>query len=143
MTLYNVHIYREMRLYFPYIEADTPEAAAMIARDGRTEDAEDIEDCNGENLGALIEIVGDDDKEQSLFIDFDAERLRKAASALLAALEAVLPYAENENASLYECWKRDGHAALKEGSDTCTTAIEQARTAIAKATTGHADRRPS
>ena len=25
MTLYNVHIYREMRLYFPTIEAGTPE----------------------------------------------------------------------------------------------------------------------
>jgi hypothetical protein len=32
MTLYNVHIYCEMRLYFPGIEAPTPEAAASHCR---------------------------------------------------------------------------------------------------------------
>jgi hypothetical protein len=31
MTTYNVHLYREMRLDFGGIEADTPEAAAAIA----------------------------------------------------------------------------------------------------------------
>ena len=31
MTIFNVHIYREMRLIFTGIEADTPEAAAAIA----------------------------------------------------------------------------------------------------------------
>jgi hypothetical protein len=173
----------------------------MIARDGLTEDADAIDDCNGEDLGALIDVVGDDDYEHSvsidfeverlrkaasallsalqaasdwidaqvfvprtgiqatiqvaiakvtngqverrLSIDFEAERLRKAASALLAALEAVLPYAENEYTSLYECWKRDGQAALKEESAACEIAIEQARHAIAKATADQAERRPS
>ena len=33
MTLYTVHLYREMRLTFERVEADTPEAAAAIARD--------------------------------------------------------------------------------------------------------------
>src|SRR5271157_120337 len=33
MTIYNVHIYREMRLVFGGIEADTQETAAAIARD--------------------------------------------------------------------------------------------------------------
>ena len=33
MTLYNVHIYREVRLMFENIEADTPEAAAQAVVD--------------------------------------------------------------------------------------------------------------
>ena len=89
MTIYNVHIYREMKLRFDGIEADTPEAAAMIARDRLTEDADDIEDCSGEDLGALIDIAGDDDYEHSVSIDFEAERLRKAAADLLAALQTA------------------------------------------------------
>ena len=43
MTTYIVHLYREMRLTFEPVEADTPEAAAAIARDRLTEDADDIE----------------------------------------------------------------------------------------------------
>jgi hypothetical protein len=56
-----------------------------------------------------------------------------AASSLLTALNAVLPYAENENRSLYECWKRDGDEAARQALDACERAIEQARTAIAEA----------
>jgi len=57
MTLYHVHLYREMRLYFPGVEADTPEQAARIAADRPTFDAEHIEDCNGETLAALIDVA--------------------------------------------------------------------------------------
>src|SRR5713226_449760 len=89
MTLYNVHIYREMRLYFPGIEAATPEEAARIAGDKPTEDAEYAEDCDGENLAALINLVGDDQFEKSVTIDFEAERLRKAAPEMLEALQAA------------------------------------------------------
>jgi hypothetical protein len=64
MTLYNVHIYREMRLYFPRIEAATPEEAANIAGDKPTDNAECIEDCDGDNLAALIDVVGDDEFEK-------------------------------------------------------------------------------
>ena len=79
MTFYNVHIYREMRLYFPAITADTPGQAARIAADRLTAEAEYTEDCDGENLAALIDLVGDDEFTQSVTIDFDSERLRKAA----------------------------------------------------------------
>jgi hypothetical protein len=89
MTLYNVHIYREMRLYFPGVEAATPEEAARIGGDKPTGDAEYAEDCDGENLTALIDLVGDDQFERSVTIDFEAERLRKAAPHLLAALQAA------------------------------------------------------
>ena len=43
MNHYIVHLYREMRLTFADIEADTPEAAAAFARDKATGDADDIE----------------------------------------------------------------------------------------------------
>ncbi len=89
MTLYNIHIYREMRLFFPGIEAATPEEAAKIAADKLSEDAEYTEDCQGENLAALVDLVGDHEFEQSVTIDFEAERLRKAAPQLLAALQAA------------------------------------------------------
>src|SRR4051812_44198946 len=94
MTIYNVHIYREMRIVFGGIEAETPEAAAAIARDKPTGDADDIEDCNGDDLGALVDVNGDEDYTQSVSIDFESERHRKAALKLLASLEALLPYAE-------------------------------------------------
>ena len=42
MTIYNVHLYREMRLTFEAIEADTPDAATAIARDKPSSDADDI-----------------------------------------------------------------------------------------------------
>ena len=46
MTIYNIHIYREMRLVYGGIEADSQEAAAAIARDKPTDQADSIEDCS-------------------------------------------------------------------------------------------------
>jgi hypothetical protein len=90
MTLYNVHIYREMKLLFRDIEAATPEAAANIACDGLTEDADSIDPCDGETLSALVDVVGDDHFDHSQLIDFDGERVRKAAPKLLEALDYLL-----------------------------------------------------
>jgi len=87
---YNVHIYREMRLVFGGIEADTPEAAATIARDKPTGEADSIDDCEGESLSALVDVQGDEDYEDSRFIDFELERQRKAAPRMLAALRAFI-----------------------------------------------------
>jgi hypothetical protein len=109
MTLYTVHLYREMRLLFERIEAETPEAAAAIARDRLTEDADDIEDCDGEDLGALVDVVGDDQYEQSVMIDFEDDRLRKAAPELLAACQMVV-----------DRWERGD---LAEAARACSAAI--------------------
>ena len=125
MTIYNVHIYREMRLTYERIEADSPEAAALIARDRLSEDADDIEDCDGEDLAALIDVVGDEDHEQSVSIDFESERLRKAATEMLAALQAASDWIE---AQLF-IPRTDIQATIQ--------------AAIAKATTGQRKRRPS
>jgi hypothetical protein len=55
---YNIHIYRKIRLTFEGIEAQTPEAAVRIARDGLTSDADDVDE-DGEDLSALLRIDGD------------------------------------------------------------------------------------
>ena len=94
MTIYKCHIYREMKLRFDGIEADTPEAAAAIAHGKPTGDADDIDDCDGEDFAALVDVAGDEEYEQSRTIDFEPERQRKAAPKLLAALEAILPVAK-------------------------------------------------
>lgn len=80
MTQYIVHIYREMRLSYTDIEADTPVAAA---------------------------------------------------AALLASLDAILPYAENEAHSLESL--KDSPEADAE-ADHAWKAVEAAQTAIAQAT---------
>ncbi len=74
MTLYNVHIYREMRLVFGGIEADTDETAAAIARDKPTGDADEIDDCDGETFYACVDVRATSEYEQSRWIDFEPER---------------------------------------------------------------------
>jgi hypothetical protein len=69
-------------------------------------------------------------------------RLASAAPRLLAALAAILPYAENEKQSLYECWKRAGDNTPKEELEACERAIEQAQAAITAATTNCLRREP-
>ena len=112
MTLYDVHINREVRLVFESIEADSHEAAAAIACDKHPAAADDIDTCDGETFAAQVEVAGDED---SVTIDFEAGRLRKAAPKLLAALrdadEALLniidaashgePYDADELARLF------------------------------------------
>lgn len=87
MIQYIVHLYREMRLSYTGIEADTPQAAAAIASGKPTADADTIEDCDGQNLAALVDVAGDEDYSESVTVDFEAERIRKAAPALLEALK--------------------------------------------------------
>jgi hypothetical protein len=133
MKKYIVHLYREMRLDYTGIEADTPQAAAAIVSGKPTAEADNVEDCEGENLAALVDVAGDEDYSQSVMVDFEAERIRKAAPRLLAALEAVLPYAESEHASLLECWKRDGESVSELEAERCGGAIDKATAAIAEA----------
>jgi hypothetical protein len=128
MTIYNVHIYREMRLYFPDITADTPEQAARIAADRPTPDAETIEDCDGNNLAALIDVAGDDEFTQSEIIDFEPERLRTIAPELLEALQTLAEQADEDCPAQY----RSRHFA---------EALETAYAIISRATAGQADRR--
>jgi len=89
MKTYNVHIYREMRLFFPGIVASTAEEAATRAAEMPSGAAEALEDCDGENLAALVGVVGREDCKQSRMIDFDP--VRAIMPDLLTALELALP----------------------------------------------------
>jgi hypothetical protein len=112
MTTYNVHIYREMKLLYGGIEADTHEAAASIARDKPTDQADAIDDCDGETIAALVDVQGDEQYEHTRLIDFEEERLRKAAAKLLAACRMVI-----------ERWERGD---LAEAARACSAAIAEA-----------------
>lgn len=118
---YLVHIYREMRLVYGDIEADSHEQAAAIARDKPTDQADSIDDCDGETIAALVDVVGDEEYAQSRIIDFEPERQRRAARKLLAALKAFL----EADAQAEECgeWKWENLAP----------AFQSAREAIAEA----------
>jgi hypothetical protein len=118
MTTYIVHLYREMRLSYTGIEADTPQAAAAIVGGKPTGDADNIEDCDGQTLAALVDTAGDEDYSESVIIDFEPERLRLAAPKLLAALKYALAFLQ----------------ANDDGEDDITSRIAVASAAIADAT---------
>jgi hypothetical protein len=118
MPRFNVHLYREMRLLFKGIEAATQEAAAAIARNRFTGDAEEIADCDGETFAALVDVTGDEQYEQSRLIEFEDERLRKAAPLLLEALKYALEFLEANN----------------DGEEDVIKRINKSRFAIARAT---------
>src|SRR5271157_4188436 len=103
MTIYNVYIHRDIRLTFEGVEAQTPEFALRIARDGLTSDADDIDE-SGEDLSASVEVDGDEDHGRSLTIDFEAERQRKTAPKLLAALIDLVGDRDiNEQGNCHHC----------------------------------------
>lgn len=89
MKTYNVNLYREMRLFFPGIVAQTAEEAARIAAEMPSDAAQALEDCDGENLAALVGTIGREDCQHNWMIDFDP--VRAMAPELLTALALVLP----------------------------------------------------
>ena len=89
MPCYNIHVYREMKLRFDGLEAESPEAAAEYACNHLASEASSIDDCDGLNLAALVDVVGDEEFSQSVTIDFEPERIRKAAPKLRDALRWI------------------------------------------------------
>jgi hypothetical protein len=89
-TVYNVHIYREMRLFYPDIVATSHEDAATQAAAKGSDDADLVDDCDGETFAALVDIKGDLDYCESKTIDFPATLLRNHAPELLEAAERVV-----------------------------------------------------
>ena len=100
---------------------------AIVHVDGS--DAEDATDTWGQHISAAVNACA----------GIPTAALRAILlSEVLAALEALLPFAENEESSLYECWKRDGDGEYDASLTACTTALDSARAILAKA-----KRRPS
>ena len=120
MQTYNVHIYREMRLFFPGIVASTAEEAARLAAKMPSSAAEALEDCDGENLAALVGVVGSEDGKHSWMIDFDA--VRAIAPNLLTALALALPILQEA-----------GRAHLLSDNPTGRIVLDRVASAIVKA----------
>jgi hypothetical protein len=100
MTTYNVHLYREMRLYFPGVDAESPEAAARIAAEKSTDEANYVEDCEGETLSALVDVQGDAEYRHTRFIDFQPTLLGNKAVALLKAVGTLIEKADDLEAAI-------------------------------------------
>src|ERR1700729_310440 len=111
MTHYHVQLNRELLLKFRGIEADSAETAASIARGLPTESANEIADCAGENFAAVVAAAGDEQHHRSRTIEFEPERLRKAAPALLEACRMVV-----------KRWERGDLAAA---ARACSDAVEE------------------
>jgi hypothetical protein len=90
MPTFNAYLFREMRLYFTGIEAESKAEAARIASEKNTSAAEEVEDCDGANLAVLVDVVGDEKFAHSELIDFAPARLAKIAPDLLTALKTVV-----------------------------------------------------
>jgi hypothetical protein len=89
MPTFNVHIYREMRLTFSGIDAPDHSQAAEIARQQSTEDADSLDDCEGETMAALVDVAGDETHEQSQLVEFPNERRDRLDRAALIVLNLV------------------------------------------------------
>ncbi len=113
MTRYNVQLHREIRLVFEGIEADTPEGALRIARDGTIGDADNVED-DGDDLRARVEIDGNAARQRTLTVQFEPNR--PALAALLAACRMVV-----------ERWESGD---LGQAARACSAAIAEAEMAI-------------
>ncbi len=119
MKTYRVHVYRELRLYFPAIEASSAEEAAQLAAGMPTAEAEQIHDCEGETLCALVDVPGDEDYRHSVQVDFDLERLRNAGPALWKACRLLDQACREGDGSIFR--------------ETLHEAWQLARTALAQA----------
>jgi hypothetical protein len=130
MTHYIVRLYREVHLTYEDIEAETPEAAAAIACDQSPAAADDIDDCGGETFAALVDVAGDEDYEQSVMIDFEGERLRKAAPELLAFAAQIARMTQDSE----EVEGREFVMENDDAVDTLNELIDSARHLTAEAT---------
>ena len=73
MTIYTVHLYREMRLVYRDIEAGTPQEAARFASAKATDDAETADDCEGLAFSSLVDPEGGDPSDESRLVFLRAD----------------------------------------------------------------------
>ena len=89
MKTYNVHLYREMCLFFPVlsrVRQKMPRRLLLICPQARLKRLKIV---NGENLAALVGVVSREDCKQNWMIDFDP--VRAIAPDLLTVLTLALP----------------------------------------------------
>jgi hypothetical protein len=130
---YNVHVYREMRLYFQDIKAVSPQQAAEACAEFPCDEAAGAAlDCDGETFSALVDVQGDLDYSQSVTVDFQSERMRKAAPQLLAALQEAVAEIELLRADLLH----DEESRAHQSSSSWARVYDKAIAAIATANAG-------
>lgn len=88
MPNFNVHLYREMRLYYPGITAANAEEAVRVADLKSTREAHHIEDCDAATIAALVDLEGNTDYDHSRLIDLDPKQ--SAIATLLTALAGLI-----------------------------------------------------
>jgi hypothetical protein len=134
MKTYTAYFYTDAEYASTAIEADTPEEALIAAR--KLDEEQDgqlyFEHYDQGFAVNHIEILDEDRNELAHWRDADL-LLRMGALELLAALESVIDYAENEAYALEKL--KDSPIAEAE-ADKAFRAIEQARAVIAKAKGG-------
>ena len=86
------------------------------------------DDCDGETFYALVDVQGDEQHEQSRFIDYEPERLRLAAPKLLEACRMVIDRWENGD--------------LAEAARACAAAVAEAEAAGNAPVSGEAASKP-
>jgi hypothetical protein len=120
MPTYTVHVYREMRVKFTGIEADSMEEAARAGADLRTDQADDVEDCVGANLSAVVDLDCDDDFGRTEGVAFEAGRMMDTGPEMLSALEELIANIDEDVPPEYV-------------TRHFRNALEDARVAVAKA----------
>jgi hypothetical protein len=124
MPKYKVHVYREMRIVFDNIEADSVEAAAKVAAIKHFDERDDFSDCEGVNLSALVDQQGEPD---GTLIDFEDGRMLRVSEKLLATVRKLLPEIDAEveqrehggNAedwNALKCLSDEAHAVVREAT---------------------------
>lgn len=127
---YTAYFYTDANYAYDEIEAETPEQALAKARE--MNDADEITHFDSYDQAPPvnhIEILDQDRNELAHWYDADMH-LRITGPELLAALEAIIPYAENEAAALDDL--KDSPVAETE-AERARKAVDQARAVIAKA----------
>jgi hypothetical protein len=129
MPKYRVHIYREMRLVFENVEAETPEAAAHIAADRHFDDCDDWSDCEGVTLSALVDLdsaIEESAAQDGVLVDFEDRRLLNTSRKLLTALSAILPEIDAEIEQRQHGGNDEDWAALQRLSDEAHATVREA-----------------
>jgi hypothetical protein len=122
MPEYKVHVYREMRIVFDNIEADSIEAAADIAASKHFDDRDDFSDCEGENLYALVDYA----PHEGTVINFEGGRLLDNGSKLITLCNKLLSEIDAEIEQRQHGGNDEDWAQLKALSDETRDVVREA-----------------
>lgn len=128
MTIYDITAWCDRAFYSQFqVETDTPERALEIAKEQVEHEA--AEECDQGYHWDQFRVCDGDDNSLLTYLD-DQARLAHAAPKLLAALQAILPYAKNEAHALDDVADEDEGA--REEAERAWHVINEANSLIAE-----------